>query len=89
MGVEEPQPGGSNLPGFLKWLGRSRAPSPVGQWRTCSGGSPALLWPHPDPLSLDSLVLSHSLDIKAPPGRHMSVLGAQASPETSYPLCCR
>lgn len=28
VGVEEPQAGGSNLPGFLEWLGRSRAPSP-------------------------------------------------------------
>lgn len=52
-------------------------------------GYPALIWPHPDPLSFDSLVLSHNLDIKAPPGRHMSVLGVQASPETSYPLCRR
>ena len=49
-------------------------------------GYPALIWLHPDPLSFDSLVLSHNLDIKAPPGRHMSVLGVQASPETSYPL---
>lgn len=32
-------------------------------------GSPGPAWPHPDPLSPDSLVLSHSLDIKTPPGR--------------------
>ena len=30
VGVDVPQPGGSNLPGFLKWLRSSRAPSPVG-----------------------------------------------------------
>lgn len=48
-------------------------------------GSLALIWPHPDPLILDSLVVSHSLDIKAPPGRHRPVLGIQGSPETSRP----
>lgn len=72
------------IPGVAE---KPRSPSPC--WPVCvwggAVGSPALLWPHPDPLSLESLVLSHSLDLK--PGRRMSVLGVQASPETSCPLC--
>lgn len=79
-------PGVDGPSGFQVWLRSLGAPAPVGQcvWGGAVG-SPALLWPHPDPLSLESLVLSHSLDLK--PGRRMSVLGVQASPETSCPLC--
>lgn len=76
--------GKSNLPGF--WEGREVA-DPAPCW--ASGGSAVGLQrpsgPTPTHLALTH-VLSHSRDIKAPPGRRMSVLGAQASSETSCHL---
>ncbi|XP_029791815.1 hepatoma-derived growth factor isoform X3 [Suricata suricatta] len=72
-------------PGFPEWLRSSRAP-PLLASRGGAVGSLSLIWPHPDPLILDSLVVSHSLDLKeGPPGRPMLVLGIQGSPGTSCP----
>lgn len=65
-GARQMQKGGIGGPGLGEkitcldsWNGREVAkPSPLlGQWRGYSG-SPALIWPHPDPLSLDSFVES-------------------------------
>lgn len=61
------------MPGSLEWLRGSRA---LLCWLVEGySGVPSTIWLHPDPLSLDSFVLSHSLDIKTPPGKQTSVLG--------------
>lgn len=64
----------------LEWLRNSRVPPPCSASVWGAGGSPALAWPHRDSFILDSLGLSHCLDIKAPPGRLMPRLGGTGLP---------